>query len=412
MKKLEGHIDGLERILGNSDRLRPGRENRARAALPIHFDDFRKQATNLHKAICLSMRCSCLGTHSSQLFLWRSNDNSQNSLLHKSTQSLILKVYFPRRFRKWSRNPLAIKPDNDWYASNVETPKWPRLSWVPSRIDEYNRQESVEAIPDDAAEIKDLCGALYVANEYTSCLGYLRGDDNTHLIIHKSREDDISPSSVRRVIKLRELIQPRQDDGSSIMTEARLPKITRLAIAINLVEAVLQLFDTPWLQDSWGKEDIHFFEDNSGSIYYDKPFLVSDFTSCGSTSQDTPKSYPGTGLPSSVNAMHTYERTKAVLLSLGIMILELWFNRPIESCRWHRDYLNPNGEENDCTRLNTASKWQRLALEEGGTKLHELTSTCIYNSFGMARPDLRCREMQMSIYTNVAEPLKELLKYF
>ena len=101
-----------------------------------------------------------------------------------------------------------------------------------------------------------------------------------------------------------------------------------------------------------------------------------------------------------------------MLLSLGVVILELWFNRPFESCRWRSEYFGPNGEENDFTRRATALKWQEIALEEGGTRLHELTNACLTNSFGTARPDLRNRKVQSIIYTRVAEPLRELLDFF
>ena len=141
------------------------------------------------------------------------------------------------------------------------------------------------------------------------------------------------------------------------------------------------------------------------------PFLVSDFESPSLRRAEHRRDSLTATLPS-VDEMHTYKRTKAVLLSLGIVILELWFNQPIESCGWRNDYLNSNGEETDFTRLSTALRWQELALEEGGTRLHELTDACINSSFGIARPDLREREVQMSIYTRVAEPLKELLEYF
>lgn len=179
-----------------------------------------------------------------------------------------------------------------------------------------------------------------------------------------------------------------------------------------MVEVVLQLFDTPWLRDSWDKDDIYFFEDNTGTIYYDKPFLVTNFRSSTITSQDHLRRDSLNATTSPVNEMHTYKRTKAVLLSLGIVILELWFNQPLESCRWRNDYLNANGEETYFTRLNTAMIWQDLALEEGGVRLHDLTDACINSSFGISKPDLREPEVQMNIYTRVAEPLKELLEYF
>ena len=289
MKNLEGHINGLERILGNSDRLRPGRERREEATLPDRLNNFRTQATNLHKAIYRSLRCTCLASHSSQL-LWRSNA-LQNSLID---QYLMLEVYFPRKSRKWSQSPIVMQPEDDWYASNIEMKALPIChSYMP-------------AIPDGATEIRDLCAALDIADDSAPCLGYLLDEDRNRLIVHRSRHDDVSPSSVQRVVKLRELIQASRGNDSNTATESRLPKVTRLSIAIKLVEAVLQLFDTPWLQDNWGKDDIHFFEDRSGSIYYDMPFLVSDFDPSKTTRRFASRRRSVNSLPSSVQEMHTY----------------------------------------------------------------------------------------------------------
>ena len=251
MEELEGYINDLERILGNSDRLRSGRGRREEATLPVYFDNFREQATNLHKAICRSLRCACPGLHSSQLLLWRSYDNSMNTYIAGWP---ILKVYFPRRSQRWSQNPKVMQPDNDWFASDIEIAKRSDTRACESDIEISERP----VVLDDAVEIIDLCAALKIANHCGPCLGYLLSDDNKRVIIHKSGMNNISPSSVRRVVKLRELIQQSQESAISILTRRRLPRVTRLSVAIKMVEVVLQLFDTPWLRDTWDKDDIFF----------------------------------------------------------------------------------------------------------------------------------------------------------
>lgn len=405
MEELECHINGLERILGNCDKLRPGRGKREEDALPVYFDTFREQATKLHEAICRSMRCACPGLHSSQLLLWRSYDKILDMF---NAGALIFKVYFPRKSQKWSQNSKVVPPENDWFASDIQMAK---RSNIPNHERDIEISER-PGVPVRAFEIDDLCAALDIVKDSTYCLGYLLSSDGKPLVIHKSEESFVPPSVVRKVVKLRELIQQRQESAFKTVARARLPRAKRLLVAIKMVEIVLQLFDTPWLRDNWDKDDIYFFEDNKGIIYYDKPFLVSNFRSPMATSQDHHRPDSLDAAMSPVNEMHAYKRTKAVLLSLGIVILELWFNQPFESCGWRKDFLSPNGEETYFTRLSTALIWQELALEEGGVRLHDLTDACINSSFGMTRPDLREREVQMSIYTRVAEPLKELIKYF
>lgn len=224
MEDLAGHINGLERILGNSDRLRPGRGNREEAAILVYFNRFRDQATNLHEAICRSLHCTCPGLHSSQLLLWRSYNNSLNTFLSKS---LMLRVYFPRRSKRWSQNPKVIQPENDWFASDVE---------VTMRSNTRNESDmevyKQPVVPDGAVEISDLCAALHVVKDSTCCLGYLFSNDGKPLILHKPKKDIVSPSTVRKVVKLRELFENGQGSTFNTVTRAKLPRVARLSVAI------------------------------------------------------------------------------------------------------------------------------------------------------------------------------------
>lgn len=69
----------------------------------------------------------------------------------------------------------------------------------------------------------------------------------------------------------------------------------------------------------------------------------------------------------------SHKRTKASLLFLIILILEMWFNKSIGSCYFRDRVLGPDGEENEFTRFNTKKKWPEQALEEGGIDFDSLT---------------------------------------
>lgn len=123
---------------------------------------------------------------------------------------------------------------------------------------------------------------------------------------------------------------------------------------------MLQLHTGPWLCDVWGKRDIYFLQYEDKLLHTEQPFLLSRFSGHEANKRMASQKSVSRGCNSS-------------LLSLGILILELWFNERIESHPLYSNFQNSNGSDNDYTAFNTAQRWRDQAMEEAGLDLHNPT---------------------------------------
>jgi hypothetical protein len=110
-----------------------------------------------------------------------------------------------------------------------------------------------------------------------------------------------------------------------------------------------------------------------------------------------------------LTAKAIYQRSKASLFSLGILVMELWFGQTIESLPFRKMFLGPDGAENEFTNFNTAQKWQEQTLEDGGLELHNITRRCIFCAFGAASQDLSDEELRRGVYDEVIQGLERIV---
>ena len=425
MSRLEKNNDEMNQLLGNINRLEPTRQKR-KTSVPNFYEKFRRQAISLHRAIEDSLRCRCLSLHSSTLLLWDTEESVSVTSGTSSSNSLKLKIYFPRQLRRWSGVPTVVGLEHDWYASEIVMAKADRRGQITQNETVRSRSNCMSdesPLPRAASSqntssqsryslhpptrfissendnrIHDLCHALQESDTTNSYLGYLIGEEDYLHKISRSSGECVLSTSTRRIATLGDLIEgPKEDKTPSGPTEPKLCREKRLGIALKMTKVLLQLYSSPWLGHTWCKDDIHFFEDKSGAVRFDIPFLVTNFNP-----SVTDASLP----PANITRQ---QRTRATLLSLGILILELWFNKSIDSCPWLGDYLGPDGCRNEHTLFITAIRWQEQALEEGGMDLHNVTTCCIYGSFGIPIQDLGDRELQNAVYSKVVEPLERIL---
>lgn len=103
------------------------------------------------------------------------------------------------------------------------------------------------------------------ANE-TSCLGVLVDD------LERQHRISITDASVRR--------NPLETVSlKTLFAQTALEKKDRLILGIKLASTLLQLHRTPWLKETWGKSDILFMKECSGTqmVLVQKPFLSKPF---------------------------------------------------------------------------------------------------------------------------------------
>ena len=116
----------------------------------------------------------------------------------------------------------------------------------------------------------------------------------------------------------------------------------------------------PWLPDTWGKRDIIFPNhegDDQPSIVVQIPLIAKHFSApeCTVPSRQLAESI---GLPSP-------EVRNQSIFALGIILIELWYNRPIECLRITEDF-DKNGEVNQITDFATARRLTEEIYREAG----------------------------------------------
>lgn len=166
-----------------------------------------------------------------------------------------------------------------------------------------------------------------------------------------------------------------------------------MALALRLANALLQLYPSPWLRNSWSKDDICFFQLKSGQVLTEVPFLLWDMA--WDKWQQKAKAA---------------EDPRNALLSLGILIMELWFGETIETRPFWRRHYGPDGNEPESARLTAAISWQKKAAADGGSMLHDTTHRCIWGNFGVTTLDFEDTRFVGAVYDGVIRPLENMLR--
>jgi hypothetical protein len=121
-------------------------------------------------------------------------------------------------------------------------------------------------------------------------------------------------------------------------------------LAVVLAHAILHYCESPWLSNNWNKEHVNFFATTMGPDLM-RPYLVTQFEPLSETAEEA--------------SGNMYSHPSPALLSLGILLLELYMAKPIESL-WEEDDME-NGMEGINTNWITAEK----LLEKMGDDLYE-----------------------------------------
>lgn len=133
-------------------------------------------------------------------------------------------------------------------------------------------------------------------------------------------------------------------------SESRMKLKERRALAVVLAHAILHYCESPWVSDDWNKEHVNFFATIKGPDLM-RPYLSTQFEPTSTSPVETSDNF--------------YRHPNPALLSLGILLLELYLSKPIESL-WEMDDTE-NGMEGINTNWITAEK----LLDKMGDDLYE-----------------------------------------
>jgi hypothetical protein len=142
----------------------------------------------------------------------------------------------------------------------------------------------------------------------------------------------------------------------------RLKRAQRFQIALKVASSHLQLHSTPWARKQWESVDVRFPQTSAdgSSILLDRPFVSASF--------GTP--------PPAKRAPRLSDRSFGCL---GIMLLELLFDAPIEEHElWQQ--LGARNTADPIFRLLVAKKWIDDVEGEAGSEFFAAVDWCLNKS--------------------------------
>jgi hypothetical protein len=183
----------------------------------------------------------------------------------------------------------------------------------------------------------------------------------------------------------------------SVLDDSKFTRHDRLRLAVTLASSVLQLRETPWLEENWSKDDILFIK-RSDQTMYDQPFVSSGFN----------RSTLPAATASASSFMNRIIRNQT-LYALGLALIELWYNKPLTDL--HRPEDGP--PETGDPRIDLMTEWNiadRLVDElytDAGAKYSDAVRRCIRCDFDRRASSLEDVAFQKAVYHGVVSQLKE-----
>ncbi|KAE8327762.1 hypothetical protein BDV39DRAFT_214932 [Aspergillus sergii] len=259
-----------------------------------------------------------------------------------------------------------------------------RLLFLQTRSSAMNKSHS-KSLKKPA--IDDLCQSIHQAYESSQSLNlYLSRCAKlcySHGPVDPGINMKIDDTPSHDTITLKDALFSMQDSKSTT------PKWTinqQMALSFNITSSMMQLHSTPWLALPLTSSSVRFTPDSMKLKGTPQPFIVSAFP-----------------IPNQATTPYT---TKASMLELGIMLLEIWHLRSIDSYASERA-LEMNNSYG--TRYEIARNWLSFSDDNMLPFYLELVTRCIECTFATtsATPDWGDLTFRRSVCEHVLKPLWE-----
>ena len=232
------------------------------------------------------------------------------------------------------------------------------------------------------------CSTIRSITEVHTCVGILVSNKSKHQVWVPRAPLAILASA--RVVSLAELLSLPEP-----------PMGERLKLAVRLASSVLQLHRTEWLQERWGKQDIYLVQGGSSksrSPSLETPVVHQAFT------QEPPV------FEASMESRII--RCNLSLFSLGIVLVELWFWRSVESFQADEPqaYCGPQAAS-DTTIYATAERLIDELYITAGVNYGHTVRRCI-RGIDHQETRLENNEFKNEVYLKVLQPLEKHLEFF
>jgi hypothetical protein len=221
---------------------------------------------------------------------------------------------------------------------------------------------------------------------------------------------------MQATMALTELLAASSTSAPNILKMSRKERMT---LAVILSSSYLQLEATPWLKETWSKDDILFEKDLTSTITrpidIERPYIAITFrpepllpsitnnlnSAAANVTQSTITPAPSPGNPG--------------LLALGIMLLELYTGQAFENCNFKLSiqagpvldfYLQ------QLQLLGAASQWLNTVQEDLSAGYTGAVLHCIRSYFDPVRTAKDEAIFRQTVYDQVLLPLEKELRSF
>ena len=242
------------------------------------------------------------------------------------------------------------------------------------------------AVPSISEKIIEcFCSTIQEITGTQASVGVLVYNDSKHQVWAPR-----APLTSARILSLAELLSLPEP-----------PMEERLKLAVRLASSVLQFHTSGWLQERWGKQDIYFIQRDSSQSQ--TPDLDTP------PSLDTPvvrQSFTQEPSPPKTTIETLLVRCNLSLFSLGIVLIELWFWKSVESFQADK----PEADDLDITRYMTAMGLIKTIQEKAGAQFGGSVWRCIC---GIDHQETRLEdnEYKNEAYLKVLQPLVKHLEF-
>ena len=182
----------------------------------------------------------------------------------------------------------------------------------------------------------------------------------------------------------------------TVLYDPAFARRNRLQLAVTLASSVLQLHETPWLNNKWGNDDILFIK-KAGNTTYDHPFVSRRFENADESLSHA---------CATTSSMSRIIRNQS-LYALGISLIELWYGKLLSALSKKDD----EAETEAMTEWNTADRLVEELYNEAGGRYSDAVRRCIRCDFDRRASSLVDAAFQRAVYQGVVVQLKETFDF-
>ncbi|KAF3015299.1 hypothetical protein E8E14_008148 [Neopestalotiopsis sp. 37M] len=230
------------------------------------------------------------------------------------------------------------------------------------------------------------------------------GESRTHVgCLAASGSTNLSVQLIKPAVKIFGMAMPAlpwmQPDNTQVRNSDRVTKAEKMRFALQLAEIVLAHHSTPWLENAFSRADVSFWSPSATDCRLTNPFLFQQLGSVLGKARQ------------SVVEQHTDPWIKnPILFGLGVMLLELEYEMPIESIMslLSKNAPSSRSEESLAERLLTV---KYSAGNQMGTSYGRIVRMCLDCDFGLGLREYSLKDtmLQRRYYTQIILEFEQLL---